>query len=392
MRIGMRIGAYIAAAALAVVALTATYWLARPNSASATNAAVTSPDGPPIPSKTGPHPKIVLPEESYDFGTMRMGETGKHAFVVRNEGEAPLRLGTPETTCKCTVSEAAKEAIPPGGEATITLEWTPTGPTDTFEQSAILPTNDPQMPELRLLVMGRVDSLVRVMPEGTWYAGEVSGSREIAVTGYVFSSLLDDLEIVSAQSENPLLTAEITPVTASEELEQYKAKSAYRVTAKLAPEVPVGKFQEKLTLTTNVDEEGAREITVDVVGTRHGPIQILPTPGVKWIPEALAIDLGHFPAKEGASGKVSLFVADLPDDEELRFESIETSEPSVMVELERDPDFRGVNRQRYVLTFHVKPGAPPAVRRGKGAARVNVTTNHPDAESMKFIVQYMSSR
>ena len=37
-------------------------------------------------------PRIVFPETSYDFGTITQGANVSHTFVVRNAGDAPLRL------------------------------------------------------------------------------------------------------------------------------------------------------------------------------------------------------------------------------------------------------------------------------------------------------------
>jgi hypothetical protein len=37
-------------------------------------------------------PKIVFPETSYDFGAITQGVNVSHTFVVRNAGDAPLKL------------------------------------------------------------------------------------------------------------------------------------------------------------------------------------------------------------------------------------------------------------------------------------------------------------
>ena len=55
-----------------------------------------SPNDPsslPSPSKSGPHPKAVLVGgDEFDFGIMEQGQESQHVFVIRNDGEAPLRL------------------------------------------------------------------------------------------------------------------------------------------------------------------------------------------------------------------------------------------------------------------------------------------------------------
>jgi len=49
-------------------------------------------------SGSEPKPRIVVPEEVYDFGETFAGEHMDHVFTIRNEGTAPLELSdAPET-------------------------------------------------------------------------------------------------------------------------------------------------------------------------------------------------------------------------------------------------------------------------------------------------------
>jgi hypothetical protein len=391
----MKVGTVLAVVLLAAVAIAGTYWVARSDSGGPTEAAAAKPAGPaestePTPSKTGPHPKVVLPEAVFDFGVMPVGETRKHVFVVRNEGEAPLRLGKPTTTCQCTVSESAQNQIPPGGEGTITLEWSPAGATPTFDKGAVLKTNDPKKPEIQLSVVGIVDEWIRVEPQGTWNVGEVDRDVPANLSGYLFSRLLDTFAIESITTTNPLLTVEAEPAS-PETIKEYEAKCGYRLKAKLAPGMPAGRISEKVVVKTDVKDEDFDEITFEFVGMRPGPIQILPLPGTKWEPDAWAVDLERFPAAKGKSAAVSLFVSGLPEGQELKFESVKTSEPYVAVELKRDEASKSEKRQRYVLTFSVPPGSPVATHRSKGSVKVEATTNHPEASAMKFYVQFIST-
>ncbi len=387
----MRTGATIAAVLIAVAAIAATWWVTRPNTPAAAASVGGSAAAEEVrPSESGPHPKVVIAEPVYEFGIMKMGDSGKHTFVVRNEGEAPLRLGEPRSTCQCTVSEAAKNQIPPGGEGTITLEWEPTSPTENFDKGAFISTNDPEMPEIALAVVGRVDRLVIVEPQGDWFAGKIAGNAPMEVTGYVYSRLLDDLQIEKIESDNPLLSGSAEPMS-EEQLEEYEAKSGFRVVAKVLPGMPIGSIREPLRIVTNAEDEEFQTIEANVTGTHQGPVEILPTPGTHWNSDRLLIDLKRFRSGEGASGKVTMFVAGLGEEESLRFEKVDTPVSDVQLDLERDEDFQAPNRQKYSLTFTVKPGATPAVRRGAHSVPVTVTTNHPTATEMKFRVQYIAA-
>lgn len=389
----MKVGTVLFAVVLAAAAVGGTYWVARSDSAKSPAAGVEAagvPTEDPVPSKTSPHPKVVLPEQVFKFDMMRVGETRKHTFVVRNEGEAPLKLGKPVTTCQCTVSEAAKNEIPPGGEGTVTLEWKPEAESMAFDKGAMLKTNDPKKPQITLSVAGRVDRLLRTDPEGAWQVGEVSADTPRDLSGFVYSRLLDRFGVESVTSSNSLLTVESEPAS-EEDLKKFEAKSGYRLRAKLAPGMPAGRFAEKVTIKTDVDDEAFDELTFDLTGVRSGPIQVLPTPGTKWNPDTWSVDLDRFSSQKGKTGAVSLFVSGLPEGQSLEFSDVTSSEPYVSIDLKRDESFQSENRQRYQLTFAVPPGTPVATHRGKGSVKVEARTNHPEVSSMKFSVSFIAT-
>lgn len=387
----MKVGAILAGLVIAVSAVAGTYWLTRSDASSSPGASPTktSQQDEPVPAKEGPHPKAVIAEPTHEFGVMKMGDSDRHAFVIRNEGEAPLKLGTPQTTCQCTVPEVEAHEIPPGGEGTITLEWTPTGATEEFDKGAMIATNDPKMREITLRVVGKVEDLVKIEPGTVWNAGEISGDKSIEITGAVYSRLVDDLEVSVGKIDEEMLSAEVSEMTA-DQLAETEAKSGSAVKVKILPGMPVGKFDKEILLKTNLEGEEQEEIKITVTGTRHGPIQILPMPGTKWAPEALALDLGRFPAAKGHAGSVSMFVNGLEADQELVFESVEAAPDRVELELKRDESFKAEGRQRYTLKFTVPPGGA-ATYRGRGSVKVNVKTNHPEAKSMKFYVQFVAT-
>ena len=79
--------------------------------------------GPRIPFLPAdqPQPKIVLPDDYYDFGRVGPRSVVKRKFLVRNEGEAPLTISRAYTTCGCTVADFTARVIPPGKAALVTL-------------------------------------------------------------------------------------------------------------------------------------------------------------------------------------------------------------------------------------------------------------------------------
>ena len=101
-------------------------------------------------------PRIVVDEPHYDFGTMQRGTSKSHEFVIRNIGNAPLKIWNGGTTCKCTLSKVADESIPPGGSTTVKLEWTAKSDSGPFRQTATILTNDPTQSQVELSVDGQI--------------------------------------------------------------------------------------------------------------------------------------------------------------------------------------------------------------------------------------------
>src|ERR1043165_4938986 len=79
-------------------------------------------------------PRVDVPEPVYHFGTMQRGTTKSHDFIIRNVGKAPLKLQFVSVTCKCTHPNVPEAPIPPGGSATVKLEWAAKSDNGPFTQ------------------------------------------------------------------------------------------------------------------------------------------------------------------------------------------------------------------------------------------------------------------
>lgn len=69
-------------------------------------------------------PAITVDGAVHDFGTVARGEQPEHVFVLRNTGSRDLVLADVNAPCGCTVpKDWPREAIPPGGEARIRVQF-----------------------------------------------------------------------------------------------------------------------------------------------------------------------------------------------------------------------------------------------------------------------------
>ena len=345
-------------------------------------------------SATGPYPKAVVPESEYHFEPMAVGASQSHKFLIKNEGEAPLRLKKGKTTCKCTMSDLAKDSVPVGGETEVELTWTPKAAGPDFRQEASIHTNDPQNKLVRLIVSGPVHELLTIRPESGWHLQSLGRNETETLTGEISSMILDKFDIQSIEASSEHVKPAYRPMTEAE-LKESGAKSGYRLSVAFAPkDMKLGKIEEKIVVHTNL--ESAHEIPLDITGTFLGSVRLLPNAaksdsGVKWFPELMAINLGTFPAAKGATGCFTMLVGDMPEGQEFQVQKIESSVKSLTATVSPQEGGPKSSHQAFLVTFQVKPGSPPQSHLRKESAKVVLKTNHPYAPEITFHVEFVST-
>lgn len=351
----------------------------------------TNIDPPPVISASGPHPKAVLEKSEMDVGTVEAGQEVVHTFVVRNEGEAPLLLARGGTTCQCTLSEAAKEPIPPGQSGEVQMKIKPQTSGTTKREVATILTNDPKLKQFELVLNAKYEERFVVTPRGTWPLGDVSEDKVAEITATITSATVEQFQIVDLKSSEERLSAVATPISA-EELKTAKVKSGYYIKATLKPGLPVGAFTVPMTIKTDSpsrEPDGALtgppvELQVLVSGNRRGPITIYGGPN--WSDEHMAVTLGTFDSTVGKKVTLDMFVQGSPE-EGLQFSDMKATPDFLKVTLEQDTKFKG-KAKRYHLTFEFPAGSPRGRRFDTDAGVIEVTTNHPTAKTMSFRVHY----
>ncbi|HUG91283.1 MAG TPA: DUF1573 domain-containing protein [Planctomycetaceae bacterium] len=376
----------LTASALAFAGLRALETSAEPKAAAS---AADAPSGGPNSGRdapAGPCPRAVVDEPTHHFGTIHVGERRSHVFVIRNDGDAALVLGEPDSTCKCTVGQLAGNTIPPGGSVEVTLEWKPVKIAGEFREGAEIPTNDPDRKLIYLVVEGRVEPLLVVSPTFHWDAGDFAGDEPQTVTGTIHATMIESFALVKAECTNPLFSARAVPLDDARR-KKLAAKSGYAVEVTIDPRTPEGPVESLLRIETDVD--GAREFEIRVTAERHGPVRFLPGRGVQWDGLNRAIDLGRFAAEEGRSATLSLFVTD-PPGEPFRVTNIEQTPEFLDVTLSENTNFHAPGRRRCELTLSVPAGSPQSVRLRENSARVRLSTNHPAAPTVTLYVEFRS--
>ncbi len=71
----------------------------------------------------GPLPAFSFESETFDFGTIPVGDVVDHVFTFTNTGEAPLIIQSATASCGCTVPSYSREPVPVGGTGEIAVRF-----------------------------------------------------------------------------------------------------------------------------------------------------------------------------------------------------------------------------------------------------------------------------
>ncbi|MDD5640178.1 MAG: DUF1573 domain-containing protein [Syntrophales bacterium] len=112
---------------------------------------------------TSPVAKVQIPEKSFDFGQVSESQSLTHTFIIKNIGQAPLKIEKVDPDCACTAAEY-DEQIPPGGQGQITLTIASFGVVKDFQKDSKIFFNDPNLPMEVLTLKGYSRPVIEIQP------------------------------------------------------------------------------------------------------------------------------------------------------------------------------------------------------------------------------------
>ena len=366
-----------------IVALTVTIWLGRddghlPSVAEKPAEPKTAEDELPLPA-TGPYGKAVAAELIHNFGSVEKGDEGSHVFVIKNEGDGPLRVKTGKTSCgQCTFAQTGEDEIPPGKFGEVKINWTIKTPSGKFRQTAEVFTTDPDRRKLVFAIEGLIDAPLHLVPDGTWNLGDMSETEPTVAEGLLYTTRFADIPIERAESSNPLISVTWEPA-AAEILAEKEAKSGYKITVTIAPGSTIGPVREHVKLHTNVGT--GTVIEFDLVGKRPGSVELK---GRGWNAESSVALLSEFPSAAGTKSKLVMYVRNCPG--ELQVQQADSDGSRVKVRVSPTGRIFGKSKV-YDVELEVAPG-PPERRHGKDSAPIVLKLNHPTVTEFKLFVDY----
>ncbi len=329
---------------------------------------------PPQPSA---QPKVQADELKYDFGIMDPLTEGSHKYVLRNGGQAPLKLTVGPTTCKCTVGGLDKREVAPGDQAIVTLEWN-TGTSILYSHAATIYTNDPDRKSLEVRVSGKVrvrlgaDVSEVVMPD-------VRPTASAVAECFLYSQVWEDFEVQSVESRLAGLTWEMAQVD-PERAPELGAKTVERLRIAIPAAGLSKRFSDTLRIRAKV--AGSAEIQsldLPLLGNVLGPLAVYGGD----IDEDGTVELGSIPWGRGKKTKLLIKVRD----SELDLGDVQVEVTPSFLQARLTPR-EGSTPGLYDL--HLELPAETAVCQylGKPQGELTIKTGHPRIGTLKFPVRF----
>ncbi len=350
--------------------------------------------------QNGPAPKAFIKEDSYDVGTVVVGQKVSRDFTVKNVGEAPLVLGNWTPTDNFRRCEAfcqiENPTIPPGGSTKVTVTIVPGEPTTSLHKGVSVETNEGEGMKIRLGFHAVVEDVLefhtpipvlnKEKPEWRFETG-VGGEPE-PFLATLYSVTLKDWEIEGFETGPEFRSTAVK--LKLEDMAEFGGKYGYRITTQFVRTDYVGPVHRRWTVKTNAPN--AERKSVELFAVRWGPVRLLPqaSSGWRWDERTAALDLGLFPAETGKQAKAYLFInnGQSPD---WKVESIDCDVPEVAWELAPLPKRSTPERRCYELTLEISPATKAAVHTRQNAANLVIHTNHPQAKLIRWPIQFVST-
>ncbi len=327
-----------------------------------------------------PTARAEAAETEYNFGLMDPLTMGSHAFVVRNTGDAPLKLQAGPTSCKCTLSDVSDQAIPPGGESRVTVQWNTGRKNKFYAHDATIYTNDPTRRRLTFAVRGTVRVQLAVDPPAAVFE-RIKPDQPAHQKILVYSQTWDDVELADLQSSLAGLTWEIEPAD-NETLAKYEAQSAYWIQLTTPGALPEGTFSEWLQF--RVVPAGAPDEAVEhQVAVSGKTLRRLAVYGPGIDAEG-TVAFGAVSRAAGAKKRLLMKVRD--PEAELAVNRIRTTPEFLSVRVV--PGAEAATKGLHYLELEVPPGAPRSDFLSGSPATILIEFEHPRIRQLELTAQF----
>jgi len=215
------------------------------------------------------HPQVKFDSTNGDFGEVRKGALVSQTFAISNAGTSELRIKNVEFSMP-GMNIRVQQSIAPGATAELQITLDTSKYPKDVEAKALLYLNDPQHPEIMLIIKGTVIPPIEFSPMPAFYMSQFR-AEEKSRTITIRNNQETDLHITRLEPRGEHFIASF---------EEQEPGKLYLLRVTVPAETPLGRYRESVIVHTD-----------DPVRQRiHIEVNILVKPDVFLVP--LSVDFG----------------------------------------------------------------------------------------------------
>lgn len=199
-------------------------------------------------------PLLRLSSREVDFGRVEQHQQLRDEIMMRNEGDAPLRILKIVPDCGCAAGAPSDSVIMPGQEVSLGIAFSTRTYKGPQNRRITLETNDPAEPKVVVRVLADVRPHVRLDRERLQFPAVRLGETP-AQSVVVTADKGLGFKIVSVKGGEGILEWSARSVARPEE-------DAFELALKIRPDAPAGSFRKQLKIETEGPPVPGAELVV----------------------------------------------------------------------------------------------------------------------------------
>ena len=109
-------------------------------------------------------PELQVDSAEFNWGTVYSGEKKEHNFILKNNGDEPLRITKIHNSCGCTAAIMDEKTILPLKQSTLSVHFNSSGFKGHVTKRVLVTSNDPLHPQKQFLLKANVIQELTVTP------------------------------------------------------------------------------------------------------------------------------------------------------------------------------------------------------------------------------------
>ncbi len=218
-------------------------------------------------------PRAIVAEPVVDLGNFYQDQLILHDFIVKNEGNATLKITDVKAACGCTATDYDK-TIEPGKTGKVHAKVDISKFTGTISKDIMVITNDQANPQINLTIKAIVKALIVVKPGYARFnilQGESENSKDVQIIASGDGTAFD---VLSARSPIEGVNATFREATAAERLPDISGKQWAVEVALSADNIKTGPLSDYVIVATNHPKQ--KEIKIAISGVVRPVARIEP--------------------------------------------------------------------------------------------------------------------